>query len=100
MNQPTDSEIALMLETHQSAPDSIIPAVLVETALADQYVSLDGPLGSGASVGVSDLGLGTHTITASATDAAANTATGERGRSGATTHGNAKNSPDFPRACK
>ena len=45
MNQPTDSEIALMLATHESAPQSIVPAVLVETALADQYVSIDGPLG-------------------------------------------------------
>ena len=46
MKQPTDREIKSMLRAHESAPESIVPAVLVRTALADQYVTMEGPLGT------------------------------------------------------
>lgn len=41
----TDAEIAAMLATAESPPDSIVPGVLVRTALADEYIAMDGPIG-------------------------------------------------------
>lgn len=45
MTDITDAQMAAMLATGEDPPESIVPSVLIRTALADQYTSVDGPLG-------------------------------------------------------
>lgn len=45
MNDLTDNDLAAMLSIFEPSPESIVPGVLVQTALADQYLTISGPLG-------------------------------------------------------
>jgi O-6-methylguanine DNA methyltransferase len=45
MTHHTEEEIVAMLTTNESPPAAILPGVLIRTALADQYTTVDGPIG-------------------------------------------------------
>lgn len=45
MTEITDHQLAAMLATTEAPPESIATGVLIETALADQYAMVEGPLG-------------------------------------------------------
>ena len=45
MTDLTDTQIAALLATGEEPPESIVPGVLVRTALADEYTIVEGPIG-------------------------------------------------------
>jgi len=45
MNRLTDHEIAAALGTQEAPPPAVMPGILVQTALADEYATVAGPLG-------------------------------------------------------
>ncbi len=45
MTIPTDQQIAELLAGTETPPETIMPAVLIRTALADEYTTVAGPLG-------------------------------------------------------
>lgn len=45
MRNITEQQVADRLGSHDPAPDTIMPAVLVRTGLADEFVPLQGPIG-------------------------------------------------------
>jgi methylated-DNA-[protein]-cysteine S-methyltransferase len=45
MTEITEARIGAMLATEETPPESIVPGVLIRTALADEYITVDGPIG-------------------------------------------------------
>ncbi|MEA2002973.1 MAG: methylated-DNA--[protein]-cysteine S-methyltransferase [Actinomycetota bacterium] len=45
MKYPTDQQITEMLAGIEAPPETIMPSVLIRTALADEYTTIAGPLG-------------------------------------------------------
>lgn len=45
MTDVTENQIAAMLATDEMPPETIVPGVLIRTALADEYTVVDGPIG-------------------------------------------------------
>lgn len=45
MKELTDTQLAAILATEEESPPSIVPGVLIRTALADQYTVVEGPIG-------------------------------------------------------
>jgi O-6-methylguanine DNA methyltransferase len=45
MKELTDTQLAAFLATEEEPPSSIVPAVLIRTALADEYTVVEGPIG-------------------------------------------------------
>lgn len=45
MSELTDTQLAAFLATEETTPSSIVPRVLTRTALADEFTTVDGPIG-------------------------------------------------------
>ena len=45
MSKLTDNQLTTILATEEEPPSSIVPSVLIRTALADEYTVVEGPIG-------------------------------------------------------